>query len=177
MVNRALHDFTGIRIDTRQWPLVVMEMPAGPVPDDSVHQALWYLERMMKRTPPGERYFQITDLSAMHDVAPASQRKYSAEWARRTAAFARPCRVGCAIVPKSPLIRGMLTAVFWLAKPEGRTNVVSTRSEALSCAMSALEAVGPTPAHLVPLRDRALSPRRRGASAPLVELKRDCGLS
>ena len=119
----------------------------------------------MKMTPPGERFFQITDLSAMRDVAPASQRKYSAEWAKRTAAFARPCRIGGAIVAKSPLIRGMLTAVFWLAKPEGPTNVVSTRGEALQCARNSLEALGPLPPHLVQLRARTQH-RRGGTSSP-----------
>jgi hypothetical protein len=169
MVDRTLHDFTGIRIDTRRWPLVILEMPAGQVPDDSVHQALWYLERLMKRMSPGERFFQITDLSAMREVAPASQRKYSAEWSKRTAPFARHCRIGGAIIAKSPLIRGMLTAVFWLAKPEGPPNVVSSRNEAVLCATHALEALAPLPPHLVQMRDRALSPRRRGVrSSPLV---------
>ncbi|MGH7439772.1 MAG: hypothetical protein ACRENE_29120 [Polyangiaceae bacterium] len=168
MVDRSVHDFDGIRIDTRDWPLVLMEMPAHPVPDTSVHQALWYLERLMKRTPPDERFFQVTDLSSMRDVAPARQRKYSAEWAKRTAPFARHCRIGGAIVAKSSLLRGMLTAVFWLAKPEGPTHVVSTRREGLLCAIHALEATGPLPAHLSQLRDRLLAPPRRTAAAATI---------
>ena len=103
----------------------------------------------------------------MRDVAPASQQKYSAEWAKRTAPIAKPCRLGGAIVAKSPLVRGMLTAVFWLAKPDGLTNVVSTRSDAVLCAVNALAAVGPLLPHLVHLRARTLS-RRHTASSPLT---------
>jgi hypothetical protein len=163
MVERGTREFDGIRIDTGHWPLLVMEMPERSVPDAAVSDALAHLELLMRQTPRGTKFFQITDLSRMKQVAPASQRKYAAEWATRTDPLAVRCRVGGAIVAASPLLRGMLTAVFWLSKRATPTTIVSTRSEGLLRGIQVIEeANAPLPAHLVHLRDQLRGSSRRG---------------
>jgi hypothetical protein len=162
MVARETREFGGIRIDAGHWPLLVMEMPERSVPDAAVSDALAHLELLMKQTPRGTKFIQVTDLSRMKQVAPASQRKYAAEWAARTDPLAVRCRVGGAIVAASPLVRGMLTAVFWLRKRDTPSTIVSTRNEGLLCGIQAIEAANPPlPAHLVRLRVQLrMSPRR-----------------
>ena len=164
MGERRTWEFSGIRIDTRNWPLVVMDMPERAVPDAAVHGALSRLELLMRQTPAGTKLYQVTDLSRMQDVAPASQRKYAAEWSTRTEPLMVGCLLGGAIVAASPLLGGMLTAVFWLSKPATPTTIVSTRREGLLCGIHAIEeATPPLPAHLSDLRDRLMASPRTGA--------------
>lgn len=165
MVERGTLEFGGIRIDTRDWPLLVMDMPERLVPDAAVRDALEHLELLMRQTPGGTKFFQVTDLSRMKQVARPSQRRYAADWSTRTDPLAVGCRLGGAIVAASPLLRGMLTAVFWLSKPATPTTIVSTRNEGLLCGIRAIEeASPPLPGHLVNLRDRLILLPRSGAA-------------
>jgi hypothetical protein len=149
-----VHDFQGIRIDARDWPLLIMEMPEGPVGDDAVRAALAHLERVMEETPPGSRFFQLTDLSRMVRFAPASQRRYASEWTRRTDGLAARTRLGGVVVAPSPMLRAILTAVSWSKGGRSPSHVVSTREHGVIYAIQALEIAHPplTP-HLVTLRD------------------------
>jgi hypothetical protein len=148
-------DFEGIRIDTRDWPLLTMEMPEGPVNDDAVREALAHLERIMAQTPARTRFFQVTDLSRMKRFAPASQRRYAAEWTRRTAELALRVRLGGIVVAPSPMLRAILTAMFWSQGAKPPLHVVSSRAEGILRGIHALEAAHPPLSpHLVALRER-----------------------
>jgi hypothetical protein len=155
MMDRGTRLFGGVRIDTTDWPLIVMEMPEAALPDSAVVDALGYLELLLEQTPRGAKFFQVTDLSKMRHVAPPSQRKYAAEWSARTDPMAAGRRIGGAIVAPSAMLRGMLTAVFWLARLSTPTTVVSTLTEGFLHGIRALEdEAPPLPEHLVQLRAR-----------------------
>lgn len=157
---RPVSDFEGIRIDARDWPLLVMEMPGGAVTDDAVRAALGHLERIMAQTPAGSRFFQVTDLSAMTRFAPASQRRYAAEWARTTAELALRTRLGAVAVAPSPMLRAILAAVSWGKGVKTPARVASTRAEGVLHGIRALEAAHPPlEPRLVALRERLVACR------------------
>jgi hypothetical protein len=148
-------EFEGIRIDERDWPLLLMEMPAGAVSDDAVRASLGHLERVMAKAQAGSRFFQVTDLSAMALFAPASQRRYAAEWSRRNAELIARTRLGAVIVAPSPMLRAILSAVSWARGSTTPAHFVSTRAEGVLQGIRALEAAqGPLAPHLVALRAR-----------------------
>jgi hypothetical protein len=149
-----VHDFEGIRIDSRDWPLLIMEMPGGSVSDDAVHAALAHLERVMAEVPAGSRFFQVTDLSRMARFAPASQRRYASAWSRRTAGLAARTRLGGAVVAPSPMLRAILAAVSWSRGGRSPSHIVATREQGLIHGIRALEIAHPPLAlHLAALRD------------------------
>ena len=157
-----VHDFEGIRIDVRDWPLLVMAMPEGSVKDDSVREALAQLEEIMRETPAGTRFFQVTDLSRMKRFAPSSQRRYASEWTRRTTELAARSRLGGVIVAPSAMLRAILSAVYWLNGAKMPWLVTPTRAEGILHGIRALEvACPPLPAHLAVLR-RGLHDSERG---------------
>jgi hypothetical protein len=150
-----VRQFEGIRIDTRDWPLLIMEMPEGSVNDEAVHGALACLEGIMAQTPAYARFFQVTDLSRMTRFSPASQRRYAGEWSRRTADLAKRARVGALIVAPSPMLRAIVSAVLWTKGAKGPSHVASTRAEGVLQAIRALEVAQPPLApHLIALRER-----------------------
>ena len=151
----SVREFEGIRIDARDWPLLVMEMPEGSVSDAAVHGALTHLERIMAQTLAGPRFFQVTDLSRMTSFAPASQRRYAREWSRRTAELAVRSRLGAVVVAPSPMLRPILSAVSWSKGAKRPSRITSTRAEGVLQGIHALEIADPPLApHLVALRER-----------------------
>ena len=151
----SVREFEGIRLDARDWPLLVMEMPEGSVSDDAVHGALAHLEQIMTKTPAGTRFFQVTDLSRMTRFAPASQRRYAGEWSRRTAELAVRTRLGAVAVAPSPMLRAILSAVAWSKGAKASSRVTLTRADGDLQGIRALEiAHPPVPPHLVALRER-----------------------
>ncbi len=150
-----IFDCEAIRIDARDWPLLTMEMPEGSVSDDAVRRALAHLERLMAQTPAGTRFFQVTDLSRMTSFAPATQRRYAGEWTHRTAQLAARTRLGGIIVAPSPMLRAILTAIFWSKGAKPSLHVVSSRAEGILRGIHALETAHPPLApRLVSLRER-----------------------
>jgi hypothetical protein len=94
----------------------------------------------------------------MTRFAPASQRRYAGEWTRRTAELATRTRLGGIVVAPSPMLRAILTAIFWTQGAKPALHVVSTRAEGVLRGIRALEAAHPPLApHLVALRERLLA--------------------
>jgi len=95
-----------------------------------------------------EKIFTITDLTPIVEIPPASQRKLTGEWMKRTAHLTVASVVANAHVTPSALLRGLITAVFWLHPPTTPAVFVATRAEAIAHGLQMLEA-----AHeLAPLR-------------------------
>src|SRR5258708_5301617 len=113
MVGRVDREFGGIRVATIDWPLVLTEFPEERVAEASLHAALDYLESLMREaTKTREKLFFITDLTRMRETPPARQRQYTAAWNKRNADLSRASSVGGATVTPSPILRGVITAVF-----------------------------------------------------------------
>ena len=137
---RVSRDFEGLSIATEDWPIILMDFPEHRVSDGSLEGALRHIEDLLidaKRSH--EMTYQITDISRMHELAPASQRKYAREWMKRTLSLQREASLGGANVTPSAILRGLITAVNWFQEPTTPTVFVATRKEALATAMMAFD--------------------------------------
>ena len=148
MVERCVREWGGLRIDTRDWPVVLMDLPERRIEDSHLHEGLACLEQLLSDCgKSGTKTYQITDLTRMREVAPASQRKYAAEWTRRTLTLQRLASLGGANVTPSAILRGLITAIHWLQPPAMPTTFFATREEAYREAIRVFDAAGlPLPA-------------------------------
>lgn len=114
-------------VDDRFFPLVVNVIPEHLLAEHlpAFHEKT---EAILRRREP---YVTITDLTrARHVPSPVARREIAA-WTQRFEAEIRRYALGSAIVIDSPLIRGGLTALFWLSPPPYPQQVVATRAEAM----------------------------------------------
>jgi hypothetical protein len=140
VVPRAVRDFGSIRVDTTDWPVVVMGLPELRFEDSDLKMALAYIEQIMRECEKDhDKFCQITDAGRVHAMPPASQRNIIAEWARDTAALQKTATVGGIVVTPSSIIRGLVTALLWLYKPHRPLAFLATRDEAMLLAIEWLE--------------------------------------
>jgi hypothetical protein len=142
-------------METVDWPLVLMEFPEERVPDAALRALLDHLESVEREAVKArEKGFFITDLSRVREIAPASQRKYVGEWMARTWLLQKGAGVGGANVTPSAILRGVITAIFWIKPSPTPSLFVATRSEAIFRGVEMLEAAGePISARLRQLRE------------------------
>jgi hypothetical protein len=165
MLDRADRDFGGIRMTVIDWPIILTEFPERRVTDASLHAALAQLEAMLSEAArTRQRLFFITDLTVMREITPASQRQYTGDWTKRVAGLSRVASVGGATVTPSPILRGIITAVFWIHPPPTPVFSVSTRHEAMLKGIELLKAADVLlPPRLVTYREpRSVAPRSAG---------------
>jgi hypothetical protein len=159
LVARVVRDFGGIRIETTDWPIILMVMPEHRLQDTDVQSAVMHLEQVMRECQRDkEKCVQVTDAAAMTQLPPASQRKITGEWMRKTAQLQRDVSLGGANVTPSAIIRGIITAIHWFHKPETPVVFVASRDEAMLQAIQWLEQGRVTlPPRVRELRDRMLA--------------------
>jgi hypothetical protein len=149
MVNRADREPATIRLTNADWPIVLIEFPEKRVPDEGLLSALGQIESLMKQAKRNrEMLFFITDLTQMRETSSANQRKLTAEWMKRTAPLSKAASVGTATVTPSAILRGIITALYWLQPAPNPSFCVATRHEAMLKGIELLEEV-----------DALLSPR------------------
>ena len=156
----GIRHFEGITVDATQWPFILWESPPRRVSDGAFADAMTWVGELSESTPPGEKSFMLTDLSRLEEAAPASQRKYAADFMNRHRDLIRRASAGAGIVAKSAVVRGGITAVFWIRPPPVETRVVATREEGILYGLEMLERACPLPAHLLALRAK-LTPERK----------------
>jgi hypothetical protein len=156
-------DVGGIRIVTVYWPIVVIEFPEKSVPDTTLQAALGQLESLLKEAVGrSEKLFTITELTRVREFPPASQRKYTAEWTKRVAHLLAVSAVGGAYITPSAILRGIITAVFWVHPTPRPKYFVGNRQEAILKGIDLLEASKvPLAAHLARYREEQKT-RRAG---------------
>jgi hypothetical protein len=170
MVAAIVRDFGGLRIDTTDWPILLMEFPHHRLSDADFHEGLSYVEQIWSECNRlGLKSFQVVDLTYMRQMAPASQRRYAGEWVKRTEALTKLVSLGGACVTPSSILRGIVTAIMWIYKPPNPTEFFPTRSEGCLHAIDQLERAGvPLPPRVVELRARlagpSATPERRPSS-------------
>jgi hypothetical protein len=153
---RADQDFGGIHVSSADWPIVLLEFPEKRVPDVTLHAALDYLGSSMREaTKERQRIYTIADITLMRELTPASQRKYTAEWMKRNEALVRASSVGGATVTPSAVLRGIITAVYWIQPPLQTMYTVATRQEGMLKGIDLLEREGQRLSpRLIAYRDR-----------------------
>jgi hypothetical protein len=150
----TIREFGGIRVHRTHWPIIVLEFPEKRIADTEFHDALEYVETLMRECQrSGQKSFQVTDLTRIREIAPASQRRYAGEWVKEMAPLIRVASIGGADVTPSSILRGLITAIHWIQRPPTPTAVFATRSEAYLHAIGELErALGALPPNLGALR-------------------------
>jgi hypothetical protein len=136
-------EFEGVRVDTSDWPIILVDFPPGKLQDATLRSVLGRLEELMREAErPREKVFFINDLTHMRLIPPASQRKFTGEWIQRTASLSKAASVGAAQVTPSAILRGIITAVFWFHPSPTPSVFVATREEAFSSGVRMLEEAG-----------------------------------
>jgi hypothetical protein len=156
MVPHPTREFGGIQVDTSDWPIIVMEFPEHRFPDSDFEAALGYIEQIMQECrTTGRMCAQITDLTRMQQIAPASQRKFAGDWAKRNNALIVAVSVGGATVTPSAILRGLVTAVHWFHRPPTPNAFLATRPDGLRYVIDLLEQARVVlPPRVCELRDR-----------------------
>jgi hypothetical protein len=153
-----VRDFGGARVDTTDWPILLLEFPEHRVPDADYEAALGYIEQIMiECRTKREKSGQVTDISRMKEIANARQRKYAGDWLTKNTDLIVAASVGGATVTPSAILRGLVTAVHWFNKPATASEFVATRDEALRYVIGLLEVARvPLPDRVRDLRDRLM---------------------
>jgi RecJ-like exonuclease len=137
---RESREFEGLLVSTDLWPLILMEFPERKLSDDALRGGLQAIEDLLDEARKArEKTYQVTDLTRMHELAPASQRKYAGEWMKRTHALQRTASIGGANVTPSTIVRGLVTAINWIQPAPTPTIFVATRKEAFALAAKAFD--------------------------------------
>ena len=126
-----------LEYDETRFPLVLVRS-RGRATDAELDALLAALKRPLLRR---EKYVEIFD-GTHADPGTPSQRRTLAEWMRAHANLINTYSIGTAIVMPSPLVRGALTAIFWIQPLPCPHTVVSTMAEAERWAEERLRAAG-----------------------------------
>ncbi len=163
MVTRLVRDFGGLRIETTDWPILLLELPDHRVTDTDLQLALAYIEQVMRECRDSREWCaQVTDATKMNQLPSASQRKFAGEWSARTSELQKTVSVGGANVTPSAIIRGIVTAIHWFHKPPTPVAFFATRSEAMLQAIEWLEQARSLPVRLQQMRERLVAEARPG---------------
>jgi hypothetical protein len=129
-----------MRIDTMEWPIVVMDCGTFRDTDADLQAALDCVEQVMRECArTRERCVQVTDLSSVQRIPTAVQRKIAGDWVKNTVELQKATSLGGANVTPSSIIRGIVTAISWIQKPPTPLKYFATRPEAMLQALKWLE--------------------------------------
>lgn len=126
-----------LEYDESRFPLVLVR-PRGRATDADLDALLVALKRPLLRR---EKYLEIFD-GTHTDPGTSTQRRRIAEWMRAHTSLISTYSVDTAVVVPSPLVRGALTAIFWIQPMPCPHTVVSTMAEAERWAEEKLRAAG-----------------------------------
>jgi hypothetical protein len=115
-----------IEIDESRFPIVVVTF-TGNATDAEFSDYLASMTAMMVRR--GTHNVTILD-ARKSGVTPPKQRKMQGEWLKANKERLERQSLGSAFVIDSPLVRGVLTAILWIAPMPQAHIVVSTIEEA-----------------------------------------------
>lgn len=136
-----------IELDEARWPLVLITF-RGVVPDTEFDAYLDGLERILLRGGPAVAVVDTREAGLL----PGAQRRKQAEWYRDRAEALRSTNLGTAFVIDSTAIRGVLTAMLWLAPLPQPYHVAATFEDAERWVLEKLRAGGVPPSTSPQLR-------------------------
>lgn len=140
-VKRADRDFGGIGVLVADWPIVVTEFPEKAVADEDLRLVFGQLASLMVEAKrDGEKVFIITDISRMRQITPASQRRLAADWLKQVGPLTLVASAGGATVTPSTILRGVITALFWLQPSPTPFFCVASRHDAMIKGIERLQA-------------------------------------
>jgi hypothetical protein len=155
MVPRIVRHFGTIRVDTMNWPILLMDAGAYAATDAELEGALDYVTQVYRAClAAGEKCAHITDISRATNIPPATQRRMAGEWVKQNRELMRVACAGGGAVTPSAIIRGIVTAIYWIQTPPTPQVIVATLDEAMVASIKHLEdARVPLPPDVKKLRD------------------------
>lgn len=119
--------------DKSQWPLLIT-YPIGEATDDDIEQ---YLEDQAQALARNAPHVVIMDASRGKAMGAAHRRRIS-QWVKDNAEALGTYRKGLAFVSASTVVRGILTATYWLFPPPYPYKVFSDPDRAKQWALAQL---------------------------------------
>lgn len=121
-----------------QWPLVIVRAPVH----GSVESVTEFCERSDEFFAREERFATVQDMREMKGIIDANARKVMSEWTANRQFQMAKWHVASASVVASPVLRGIITAIHWFAKPPSPQIVTGSMKEAVDFVLDQLEAEG-----------------------------------
>jgi hypothetical protein len=118
-----------ITISLERWPVVVIAQQVPQLTDAERLEALAESDRLLSSRTG--KYSMVLDNRKAGPVPP-TQRKLIADYMEKHAARARMRCLSTAFVMDSTVMRGVLTAIMWIRKPEVETRVFAELDEAIA---------------------------------------------
>ena len=126
-------------VDVEMWPIAVIHFTSPDISDEEL-QAFFkdYEQKVYSRN---ERYLSVTNLTIGSPPGAAERRKM-ADWMEEYDHYMKRYAVANITVMKSALIRGALTALFWLQRPPIKQLTAGSIREAMDIGVEELRADG-----------------------------------
>jgi len=112
-----------VLLDKQAWPLVMVSFPPGKITNRAFETYLNNLEALFLTET---QYVTVTDSTLLQTSINAEQWAMLDRWIAKNASLIASLSLGNAIVVNSSLIRGVLTALYWVKKPPNPHKVVSS---------------------------------------------------
>lgn len=132
---------TRSNLDLSLWPIVILNVYESAHEGDFKAVFERYEREVFTRH---ERYVSITNLSLMDAVPNAHDRKALAAWMARHEDYVGRWALGNSTVIRSPIVRGALTALYWIQKPPTAQTSHGTLREAVEWGLLKLDEAGLT---------------------------------
>jgi hypothetical protein len=130
---------TRATLDLTLWPIVVFTLREGAKASDFSEVFARFESAVFTRR---ERYVCITNVGMLHNVPGAQDRKAIAEWVEKHADYVRRWELGSSTVIRSAVVRGALTALFWIQKPPTPQTAHGTLRESIEWGLAILDQAG-----------------------------------
>ncbi len=114
-------------VDDRYFPLVVYALPAR-LDSEFVDDFTSKVDRLLRR---GEPHVVVVDLLRLRELPSPLVRRALGDWVNANRSMVKELALAAAVVVGSPILRGGLTALFWIAPPPHPMEVVATPREAV----------------------------------------------
>jgi len=126
-------------LDLSLWPIVIFTVRENMKPADYYAAFARYESEVFTRH---ERYVSITNLSMMDGVPNASDRKAMADWMGKHSEYVGRWALGNSTVIRSAVVRGALTALYWVQKPPTAQTAHGTLQESIEWGLGMLDQAG-----------------------------------
>lgn len=127
-----------IELELDGFPLIVSRYRRTPSEEDFVAFEARLRAEVYK---PGRRFVNVADLSAIR-LADPSVRRSGAAMAERVAPLTRVHCIASVLVVRSPIVRGIITAIRWITSPSSPEYSAASPRDAADIARRCLEQDG-----------------------------------
>jgi len=128
----------GIRSTDRFWPIMVLEVHDALTMEDLAALDGVYAAAFAR----SERFVAWSDLRGLKEVPGPLERRRTAEWLRQIEPQMRESCLGSCNLVSSPIIRGVMTALYWIFTPPVPQAFPAREAEALAWCQERLRGAG-----------------------------------